>query len=210
MSIGENMILCPTLAGQGCSRRAALAAPLPLLLLFASSCQQGLASAEQPPSVSGEPTAATVSEQLQPTPDLEEPPDPEGDDRELRRGYGMLDMRSNGCLTRLNDNAFQGEACPTGFVIYGPYVPVPANSEIEVSFEVNSSTTLEVYADVVSQMGVQLLAGLSRQTVEAGVSQKLGYRVHVFNADTNVESRIGISAQNGTRFEISNLAMTVR
>jgi hypothetical protein len=59
-------------------------------------------------------------------------------------------------------------------------------------------------------MGAQTLAGLNRQVIEAGKQQKLGYRVHVFSADVNVESRIGMDAEPGTSFEVTNLTMTVR
>jgi hypothetical protein len=69
---------------------------------------------------------------------------------------------------------------------------------------------MSIYADIVSQMGAQTLAGLNRQRIDAGELKKLGYRVHVFNPDVNVESRIGIDAEPGTTFEITNLTMTVR
>lgn len=132
----------------------------------------------------------------------------ENDD--LRRGYGAVDMRFNPCVTRINDHLLHGSACPPGFVIYGPYVPVPSNSDIEVAFELKPTKRVEVYADIVTRMAAQTLAGLSRQVIEAGDTHKLGYRVHVFNADVQVESRIGLSTEPGTDFEITNLTMTVR
>jgi hypothetical protein len=142
------------------------------------------------------------------------PDSPALDDKEaeaeLRRGYGIVDMRFNGCVKRENDRALLGNDCPAGFFIYGPYVPVPADSEIDISFEIKPSKDITVYADIVSQMGSQTLAGLNRQRVAGGQPLKLGYRVHVFNADVNVESRIGMDAEPGTHFEITNLTMTVR
>jgi hypothetical protein len=217
MSIGKNIAshLPPGKPWHWRLTRFDAGSTAPVLVLLGaalSSCQQQIANAEQPPQVSSEPTSARVEAQLAaaPAPALEDGLDAENEDSELRRGYGVVDMRANDCIRRKNDHTFQGEACPSGIVIYGPYVPVPANSDIEVSFEVKPSKTIEIYADVVSQMGMQMLAGLNRLTVEAGVNQKLGYKVHVFNADTNVESRIGIDSKQAAQFEITNLTMTIR
>lgn len=192
-------------APTGLRQRAAISLGLYGALL--SACGQQVASAEQPPPGSSEPSSNTL--EAQPAQALGAD-DLEPDDAELRRGYGVVDMRSNACVTRKDEKTFVGSACPPGFVIYGPYVAVPANADIEVAFDIKSNKRVEIYADIVSRMGTQTLAGLNRQTVEPGVDQKLGYRVHIFNADTNVESRIGMNADPGTEFEIANLTMTVR
>lgn len=132
------------------------------------------------------------------------------DDPELRRGYGVVDMRYEPCVTAQGDQALRGEGCAPGFLIYGPYVNVPAKSDVEVTFDVQPSQRAEIYADIVSQMGKQELAGLNPQVVEAGVTQRLGYRVHVANADQFVESRIGLRSATPVAFSISNYTMTVR
>lgn len=179
------------------------------------ACTQKLASADDSRLVSGEPSSATLAARPKPA-GPSTPAEEDGaladaeDDVELRRGYGAVDMRFNPCVTRTNDYTLSGEGCPSGFVIYGPYVPVPAKSEIEVSFELRPSKRVEVYSDVVTRMAAQTLAGLSRQVIDPGVKQKLGYRVYVFNADVQVESRIGMTAEPGTAFEVTNLTMRVR
>lgn len=172
------------------------------------ACGQRAANAEQL-AVSSEPASTTFGSGADPALDGAAL-DAKVSDAELRRGYGMVDMRFNGCVTRDGDYAISGSSCPPGLFIYGPYVPVPENSEIDVSFEVRPSRRVSIYADIVSQMGSRTLAGLSRQQVDAGQLVKLGYRVHVFNADVNVESRIGIDAEPNTTFEIRNLTMNVR
>jgi hypothetical protein len=178
------------------------------------ACSQRTASAEQP-TVSGEPVSKTFAAKAAgsvPSTALDDNAalnDQEGE-ADLRRGYGIVDMRFNSCVKRENDHTISGGGCPPGFFIYGPYVAVPPHSEIDVSFEVRPSKDVFIYADIVSQMGSQTLAGLNRQRVDAGQLLKLGYRVHVFNADVNVESRIGMDAEPGTHFEITNLTMTVR
>lgn len=160
--------------------------------------------------LSSEPSKATLAvlPEIRANAMGEEPPVVQ--EAELRRGYGVVDMRFNPCVTPAGENALSGSNCPPGFTIYGPYVSVPANSEIEVSFELSASKTIEVYADIVSRMAMQTLAGLNRQEVPVGEKRSIGYRVHVFNEDVNVESRIGFAGDQGIEFRISNLTMTVR
>lgn len=174
-----------------------------------AGCGQQIANAEQPPTGKEPETSLLAATPGSPN------PEPSGDELasegvELRRGYGVVDMRSNACVTRKNERTFAGGECPPGFVIYGPYVAVPADAEVEVAFNVRSNKQLELYADIVSRMGTQTLAGLNRQRIEPGPSQKLGYRVHIFSPETNVESRIGVKVEPGTEFEIADLTMTVR
>jgi hypothetical protein len=171
------------------------------------ACGQQIANAEQLPSVSSEPVSNVLEAPAAQGLAVE---DVERGDAELRRGYGVVDMRANACVTQKNDHTFVGTACPSGIVIYGPYVAVPENADIEVAFDIKANKRIEVYADIVSRMGAQTLAGLNHQSIEGGASRTLGYRVHMFNAETNVESRIGMKAEPGTEFEIANLTMTVR
>jgi hypothetical protein len=160
--------------------------------------------------------APRVSEELasstfkaQPAPGVQSEGLDDGD-AALRRGYGTVDMRFDSCVKAEGELGLKGEACSPGFVIYGPYVDVPDNSEVEVSFEIRPEKRVEVYADIVAEMGKQTLAGLSPQVIEAGVNQRLGYRVSVFKRDSNVESRIGLRSAEPVQFVVSNLTMTVR
>lgn len=132
------------------------------------------------------------------------------DDPELRRGYGVVDMRYEPCITAQGDQALRGDGCASGFLVYGPYVNVPAKSEIEVTFDVQPSQRVEIYADIVSQMGKLALAGLNPQVLEPGTTHRLGYRVHIAQADQFVESRIGLRAAAPVGFSITNYTMTVR
>jgi hypothetical protein len=87
-----------------------VALPLPLL----TSCGQS-AKAEAPPTPTETATGALMAQ-----------PGPEGaaaalqqDEPELRRGYGVVDMRHEPCVTAQGDQALRGEGCPSGFLIYG-------------------------------------------------------------------------------------------
>jgi hypothetical protein len=209
----QNMIgvTALSISGVGLSGRGMLL-PASLLLAAVASllcgCGQRTASAEPPP-LSQEPGATTLQAQLQPLPSAastaleEEVP-------ELRRGYGVVDMRFEACVTAQGDAALRGEACPPGFLVYGPYVNVPANAEIEVAFEIQPTQKVELYADIVAQMGKQGLAGLNSQVLEPGITYKLGYRVNTFRPDPFVESRIGFRAATPVGFTITNYTMTVR
>jgi hypothetical protein len=182
--------------------------------LFICACGQRTANADDTPSplVSSEPTSTTLSARPEAAAatNVEDVELKALNDAELRRGYGAVDMRFNPCITRVNEITLSGAGCASGIVVYGPYVAVPDETDIEVSFELKPSKRIEVYADIVTRMAAQTLAGLNRQVIEAGVKQKLGYRVHVFKADVQVESRIGVSGEPATDFEITNLTMTVR
>jgi hypothetical protein len=188
----------PSFAGHGIAFWVALLMP--------ASIACGQKANAEPPPLASEPTTSTFNIQpSEPVADALQEQSPE-----LRRGYGIVDMRFEQCVTTQGDTALRGEACPPGFLVYGPYVSVPANAEIEVTFEIQPSQKLEVYADIVAQMGKQALAGMNPHVLEPGITHKLGYRVNTFRADPFVESRIGFRAATPVGFVISNYTMTVR
>jgi hypothetical protein len=119
-------------------------------------------------------------------------------------------MRYDSCVTADTEYVLRGKACKSGYIIYGPYVAVPSNAQIEVSFEAQTDKAVEIYADVATQMGKLVLAGLSPQVIDVGVKKRLGYFVHVAAADVNVESRVGFRTNEPVELLISNLTMTVR
>jgi hypothetical protein len=178
-----------------------------LLIGLVGGCGQD-ANADSP-ALGSEPTTARMMAQPQSALRL----DPDGapvDDSDQRRGYGAVDMRFEACVGRDGDYLLSGKACPSGILVYGPYVAVPPNSQIEVSFELKPDRTVQVYADLVSQMGRRVLAGLNPQLVAVGQSQKLGFFVNVLKGEENVESRIGFRTDEPVEFVLSNLTMTVR
>lgn len=179
---------------------------LTLIVPLLGACSQKVASAESLPA-GNEPITATLMAQ----PALALPDEFPEDSNQLRRGYGAVDMRLEACVARDDDaEMLVGKACTSGILVYGPYVSVPANSQVEISFEVRADRTVQVYADMVSQMGKQVLAGLNPQVIAAGQTQKLGYYVSMPKDDTNVESRIGVRTDDPVELVLTNLTMTVR
>jgi hypothetical protein len=179
-----------------------------LLAPLWGACGQRTEHSAAPP-VSGEPNTTTLKSQLQPLPEAASN-QPELDEPDLRRGYGIVDMRFDACVKAEGDQALHGEACPGGFLIHGPYVNVPANAEIEVTFDVQPTEAVEVYADIVAQMGKQSLGGIKPHLLEAGIRRTFGYHLNVFRPDSFVESRIGFRSSASVEFLITNYTMTVR
>jgi len=131
------------------------------------------------------------------------------DDAKLRRKYGPAEMKYNGCAKR-QENTIVGRGCPSTIVVYGPYVAVPANSEIDFSFEIQATSAVNVYSDMFAQVGKRALGALNTQAIPANEKRKLGYRINNKDADTALEARVWVHGTGPTDFEITNLSVTVR
>src|SRR3954471_9662467 len=55
-----------------------------------------------------------------------------------RRGYGPIDMKLSPCMSMENDHTIAGRGCTTNIVVFGPYVGVPTDSDVDVSFDVET------------------------------------------------------------------------
>jgi hypothetical protein len=118
-------------------------------------------------------------------------------------------MKYNPCV-KVEGKTIQGRGCPATILVYGPYVDVPANSEIELSFEVQGPTRLGVYSDMSAQVGKRPLGALVPQQIPAGEKRKLGYRINMATADVTVEARIWLHALGPVDFDITNLSLIVK
>lgn len=132
------------------------------------------------------------------------------EDRALRRGYGPKDMKSHVCATSRDDGTFVGERCPSGIVVFGPYVTAPAGSDVRLRFSISSSVALKVRSDFVSDGAKQFHGALDEQTIPAHEPRTLGYRVHVFDSARAIEARIGISSDVPASFKIANFELSVQ
>lgn len=127
-----------------------------------------------------------------------------------RRGYGSVDMRVHPCMSLEADNVMTGKACPTGIVVFGPYVAIPANADVEVAFEVETTGRLAVVSDMVSDSANVFHGALLEQSLEPGTKQRFGYRIHVFKPTASLETRIFVRADNPVDFKIRDLVVNVR
>jgi hypothetical protein len=127
-----------------------------------------------------------------------------------RRAYGSADVRLNACVSKIADHSLKGTGCGTGFVVYGPYVTVPAGSELELQFEIQAETKLWFATDLVSEMSAKFHAGINEQAMEEGERRSVGFRVSVPNGATALESRVYVRTDQPAGFSISDFALTVR
>lgn len=127
-----------------------------------------------------------------------------------RRGYGPVDVKLSPCASLEADNLIVGRSCASSIVVFGPYVGVPANSEVDVSFEVEATNRLAVVSDIVSDSAKRFHGALLEQWVEAGGKQRFGYRVHFFQGTPSLETRIFVRAGGPVDFKIRDLLINVR
>jgi hypothetical protein len=131
-----------------------------------------------------------------------------GDDA-LRRLYNAGDMKMHPCATPQEDGTIVGKQCPSALVVFGPYVTVPAKSDVKLRFDIESSATLRVMSDVLSNSAKQFHGAIDEQTILSREKRTISYRIHVFDAVRTVESRIGIRTDAPVDFTISNLTLSV-
>jgi hypothetical protein len=131
-------------------------------------------------------------------------------DQSLRRAYASADMKSHACATRQDDGTILGDNCPSGIVVFGPYVTVPPNSDVRLRFDIESPAQLHIMSDMVSASAKQFHAALEDQMILANQRQTIRYRVHLFDAVRALESRIGIRADGPARFTITNFQLDVQ
>ena len=127
----------------------------------------------------------------------------------VRRGYGPVDMKLSPCMSMENDHTIVGKGCSTSIVVFGPYVGVPADSDVDISFEVETRAKAAFVSDVVSHSAQQFHGSLLEQWVDAGQKRLFGYRVHVFKPVASLESRIFIRADTPADFKIRDLVVNV-
>ena len=127
-----------------------------------------------------------------------------------RRGYGPIDMKLSPCMTMDDDRTFTGKGCTTNIIVFGPYVGVPAESDVDISFEVEAKNRVAIVSDVVSNSAQQFHGALLEQWVDAGTRRQFGYRVHVFKPVQSLESRIFIRADIAADFKIHDFLVNVR
>jgi hypothetical protein len=131
------------------------------------------------------------------------------EDAKLRRKFALAELKYNPCI-KLKDDVVQGRGCPSAIAVFGPYANVPGNSELELTFDIQSPTTIDVYSDMGSEGGKRELAALINQTLAPKEKRHFGYKVNMAQPDTAVEARIWVHGAGPVDFDITNLSVTVR
>ncbi len=99
--------------------------------------------------------------------------------------------------------------CKTGFVVYGPYAAVAANSDVELSFELEAQTTFNLYTEVVSAMGTKLYGALPDQPVEKGTTRKFALKLHPYVPIEGLETRLVVTSPTPVDFKIRDFNLRV-
>jgi hypothetical protein len=175
---------------------------------MAFGCANAEARREADPEIMSSVTAAVRAEDGSGNPAVKAALD--DDDPSLRRSYGSNEMKVHACATRQDDGTLVGEGCPSGIVVFGPYVSAPANANVRLQFEIESPTQLHVMSDVLSSSAKQFHAALEDEVLQPNQPRTVSYRIHLFDSARALEARIGIRADEPSRFKISNLQLSVQ
>jgi hypothetical protein len=127
----------------------------------------------------------------------------------LRRKYDHADMKYNPCVKR-EETTVKGRGCSSGIMVFGPYVNVPGDSEVELTMDIQSPSAINVHSDMGSQVGKRSLGGISPQTLAPNEKRRIGYKINMAQADTAVETRIWVHGTGPVDFDITNLIVQVR
>ncbi len=128
----------------------------------------------------------------------------------LHREYTAADMQLHGCVARQADGRLVGKGCPSGIVVFGPYVAAPSSSDLFLKFDIESSGELRLTSDVISGGAKQFHAAVEDQAVQPRRKRTIQYRVHLFDAARALETRIGVRADGATDFVISDLSVHIQ
>jgi hypothetical protein len=127
----------------------------------------------------------------------------------LRRTYGAAEMNRHECTTLEADGTIAGDNCPAAFVIFGPYVTVPVNSNLHIRFDIESANSLFVSGDVVSNHTRQFHGSFGDRPISAAQKQYIDYKINFALTTEAVEARVFIRADAPSTFKITNLVVGV-
>jgi hypothetical protein len=119
-------------------------------------------------------------------------------------------MKLHPCAKLNDDGSVTGKACPSSLVVFGPYVSVPNKSEVQLRFDIESPSELQLTSDVISDSAKQFHGALDELLLSANDKRSVSYRLHVFETARTLEARIGLRAQGPIDFTITDLALNVR
>jgi hypothetical protein len=137
------------------------------------------------------------------------PPAQLSTDQALRRTYGPAELKFHECVSVEPDGIVKGQECPSAFVVFGPYVASPANSNLHVRFDVRSRDRLRVSGDVVSESARKFHGSFGDTAIAPDQPVTIDFKVNVPLPTQGVEARIYIRAEKPANFHIQNLSVGV-
>jgi hypothetical protein len=126
-----------------------------------------------------------------------------------KTAYDARAMKLKPCMTLGKDGVLTGRNCPSGFIVYGPYAAVPADTLVEFSFEIEADDELSIYSELVSEKGKNVYLAQPDQKIPAGTRRRFAVRLHVFPQVTGFESRLVVRAPSPVNFKVHSLSLVV-
>jgi hypothetical protein len=137
------------------------------------------------------------------------PPSQLSAEQALRRTYGAAELKIHECASVEPDGSVKGRQCPSAFVVFGPYVASPANSNLHVRFEVEAQDRIVVSGDVVSQSTRKFHGSFGDTAIDSDHPATIDFKVNVPLATQGIEARIYIRADKPASFDFRNLNVAV-
>jgi hypothetical protein len=98
---------------------------------------------------------------------------------------------------------------PVDFIVFGPHVHAPANSNLWVDFDIVADMPLAVTSDAISEVDRRFHAAMNEQPIAKGERRNLGFGTHLSEPTTGLETRIAIRADKLAKFTIKNLSVRI-
>jgi hypothetical protein len=133
----------------------------------------------------------------------------EADEGGLRHAYYSNIAKLHECVHLNDDGSLRGESCPSTLVVFGPYISAPANSNVHVRFDIDSTSHLTLMSDVLSNSAKQFHGALEERAVRANERARVQYRIHIFEPVHALEARIGVRAESPVNFSITDYSLTI-
>jgi hypothetical protein len=131
-------------------------------------------------------------------------------DAALRRSYGGTEMALQKCMKTDKSGAIVGDNCPPGLLIFGPYVRVPGDSNVRLTFDIQSAQKLGVTADIVSSVGTKFHGAMDEQAVDPKAAGHVSYAAHMSEEADALEARVWLRSDRPASFKITNLELKVQ
>jgi hypothetical protein len=131
-------------------------------------------------------------------------------DAALRRSYGGKEMALQKCMKTDKSGAIVGENCPPGMLMFGPYVRVPRDSDVRLTFDIQSDQKIGVTSDIVSSVGTKFHGAMDEQTVEAKSARNVSYALRMSEEADALEARVWLRSERPASFKITNLELAVK
>jgi len=156
-----------------------------------------------------DPTTLAAGERNRAVVPVAMPAAPDPADAALRRSYEASDMALQNCTKLEGDGTIVGQNCPSGSIVFGPYVRIPRDANVRLSFDIQAQTQLGISSDIVSAAGTVFHGGMDEQVLDPKARQHWGYAIRMPQSVDAAEARLWVRGETPASFKISSFKLTV-